>query len=122
MLSLLHHTLTLTLKAAAAMVLAPALVKVSNTTLATNPQYAHVRVSAAKWMPKGNLVIFAGPGVSRDTLYSAAPLINSAVSEALLEDPCISACLNVKWGKVLIMSQSRAYFSFSVHLPLFQVT
>ena len=34
--------------------------------------------------------------------YSATPLINSAVSKALLEDPHISARLNVKWGKVLI--------------------
>ena len=102
MLSLLYHMLTLTLKAAAATVLAPALVKVSNTALATNLQYAHIRVSAAKWTPKGNLVIFAGPGVSRDALYSAAPLINSTVSEALPEDPRISAHLNVKWGKMLI--------------------
>ena len=101
-LSLLHHMLTSTLKAAAATVLAPVLVEVSNAALATNPQYAHVRVSAAKWTPKGNLVIFAGPGVSCDALYSAAPLINSAVSKALPEDPRISACLNVKWGKVLI--------------------
>ena len=101
-LSLLHHMLTSTLKAAAATVLAPALVEVSNATLAANPQYAHIRVSAAKWTPKGNLVVFAGPGVSHDALYSAAPLINSAVSKALLEDPRISARLNVKWGKVLI--------------------
>ena len=101
-LSLVHHMLTLMLKAAAAMVLVPALVKVSNTALATTPQYAHIRVSAAKWTPKGNLVVFAGPGVSCDMLYSATPLINSAVSEALPEDPHISTCLNVKWGKMLI--------------------
>ena len=104
MLSLMHHMLTSTLKAAAAMVLAPALVEVSNTALAATPQYAHVRVSAAKWTPKGNLVVFAGPGVSYDALYSAIPLINSAVSKALLEDPRISTCLNFKWGKVLINS------------------
>ena len=54
------------------------------------------------WTPKGNLVVLAGPGVSRNALYSAAPLINSAVSKALPEDPRISARLNVKWGKVLI--------------------
>jgi len=103
-LSLMHHTLTSTLKAAAASVLAPALVEVSNAALTTTPQYTHVRVSAAKWTPKGNLVVFAGPGVSRDALYSAAHIINSAVSEALPEDPHISARLNVKWGKVLINS------------------
>ena len=101
-LSLLHHMLTSMLKAATATVLAPALVKVSNAALAANPQYAHIRVSAAKWTPKGNLVVFAGPSVSHDVLYSAAPLINSAVSEALPEDPRISAHLNIKWGKVLI--------------------
>ena len=89
-LSLMHHTLTSTLKAAAATVLAPALVEVCNATLAATPQYAHVRVSAAKWTPKGNLVVFAGPGVSHDALYSAAHIINSAISEALPEDPRIS--------------------------------
>ena len=41
MLSLLYHTLTLILKAAAALVLVPMLVEVSNTALAANPQYAH---------------------------------------------------------------------------------
>jgi len=103
-LSLMHHMLTSMLKATTALVLAPALVEVSNTALAATLQYAHIRVSTAKWMPKGNLVIFAGPSVSCDMLYSAAPLINSAVGEALPEDPCISARLNVKWGKVLINS------------------
>ena len=68
MLSLLHHMLTSTLKAAAATVLAPALVEVSNAALAANLQYTHVRVSTAKWTPKGNLVVFAGPGVSRDAV------------------------------------------------------
>ena len=104
MLSLIYHMLTSTLKATTATVLVPALVEVSNAALAATPQYAHVRVSAAKWTPKGNLVIFAGPGVSCDALYSATHIINSAVSKALPEDPCISACLNVKWGKVLINS------------------
>ena len=103
-LSLMHYMLTSTLKAAAAMVLAPALVEVSNTALATTPQYAHIRVSAAKWTPKGNLVVFAGPGVSHNALFSAAHTINSAISKALPEDPHISTRLNVKWGKVLINS------------------
>jgi len=103
-LSLTHHTLTSTLQSHADSVVAPALVDAMNRALSSSPTHASVRVSAAKWTPKGNLVVFGGPGVSRDTLFHALPLLTSAVSRALPEDPAISSRLNVKWGKVLINS------------------
>ena len=83
---------------------APALVEAMNCDLAASPTHASVRVSAAKWTPKGNLVVFAGPGVSRKTLFLALPLLTQSVSRALPDDPAISSRLNVKWGKVLINS------------------
>ena len=61
------------LKAKAESVLAPALIEVCNDTLASNPTHANVQVSAAKWTPKGNLVMFASPRVSWDALF-AIPL------------------------------------------------
>ena len=103
-LALIYHTLSLTLKAKAESVLAPALVKVCNDALASNPTHTNVQVSAAKWTPKGNLVVFAGPRVSRDALFATSHLLTSAISQALPDDPKISSHLNVKWGKVLINS------------------
>jgi len=102
-LSLTHHTLLSTLRAKAALV-PPVLVLACNAALSADPAHANVRVSAAKWTPKGNLVVFAGPGVSRDALFATSHLLTSAVSRALPEDPAISSRLNVKWGKVLINS------------------
>ena len=101
-LSLTNHTLTSTLKSHADSVIAPVLVEAMNCDLAASPTHASVRVSAAKWTPKGNLVIFAGPGVSHETLFHALPLLTQSVSRALPDDPAISSRLNVKWGKVLI--------------------
>jgi len=102
-LSLTHHTLVQTLRAKAATV-PPVLVNVCNATLSADPIHANVRVSAAKWTPKGNLVVFAGPGVSRDPLFATSSLLTSAISRALPDDPWISSCQNVKWGKVMINS------------------
>jgi len=70
--------------------------------LSADPTHTNVRVSAAKWTPKGNLVVFAGPGVLRDALFATSHLLTSAVSRVLPEDPVISSRLNIKWGKVLI--------------------
>jgi len=102
-LALTHHTLSTTLKAKAA-ILAPALVEICNVTLASDPTHANVWLSAAKWTPTGNLVMFAGPGVSCNALFATSHLLTTAVSRALPEHPMISSCLNVKWGKVLINS------------------
>jgi len=100
-LSLTHHTLVSTLRAKAALA-PPVLVDACNAALSADPVHAFVRVSAAKWTPKGNLVVFAGPDVSRDALFATAHILTSAVSRVLPEDPAISSRLNVKWGKVLI--------------------
>ena len=95
-LSLTNHTLTLMLQSHADSVVVPALVEAMNRDLAASPTHTSVRVSAAKWMPKGNLVIFAGPGVSRETLFLALPLLTQSVSWALPDDLAISSRLNVK--------------------------
>ena len=102
MLSLTNHTLTSILQSYADSMVVPALVKAMNCNLATSPTCASVRVSTAKWTPKGNLVVFAGPGVSHETLFLTLPLLTQSVSQALPDDLAFSSCLNVKWGKVLI--------------------
>ena len=48
--------------------------------------------------------MFASPRVSHDALFATCHLLTSAVSWALPDDPKISFCLNIKWGKVLINS------------------
>ena len=101
-LALTYHMLSLMLKTKMDSVLAPALVKVCNDALASDPTHANVWISAAKWTSKGNLVVFAAPGVSCNALFSTFHLLTSAISQALLDNPKISSCLNVKWGKVLI--------------------
>jgi len=103
-LALTHHTLSSTLKAKADSVLAPVLVKVCNDALASNPIHTNIQVSAAKWTPKGNLVVFASPGVSHNALFTTLYLLSSTISQALPDDLKISSHLNVKWGKVLINS------------------
>ena len=73
-------------------------------TLAAHPQYADVKVSTAKWTPKGNLVVFGGPYTQQDRLLSASHILTSAIS-ARLSVPGASrilVCANVKWSKVLI--------------------
>jgi len=102
-LSLTHHMLASTLRTKAALA-PPVLVDACNATLSADPTHTNVQVSAAKWTPKGNLVVFAGPSVSHDTLFATSHILMSAVSWVLPEDPKISSCLNVKWGKVLINS------------------
>jgi len=102
-LSLTHHTLVQTLCAKAATA-PPVLVNICNTALSTDPIHANVWVSAAKWTPKGNLVMFTGPGVSHDALFATSSLLTSAISWALPDDPRISSRQNVKWGKVMINS------------------
>jgi len=96
MLSLTHHTLTSTLQSHADSVVAPALVDVINRALSSSPTHASVWVSAAKWTPKGNLVVFGSPRVLCKTLFHALPILTSTVSWALPEDPAISSCLSVK--------------------------
>ena len=102
MLSLIGHTLDTTLKMQAG-ILAPSLMGVCNNALASVPTFASVWVSAYRWMPKGNLVVFAGPDMLRDQLSAASYLLTSAIA-TLLPDAsiCVSSRLNVHWGKVLV--------------------
>ena len=81
-LSLIGHTLDMTLKMQAG-VLAPGLVGICNNALTSVPTFASVQVSACRWTSKGNLVIFARPDTSRDQLSTTSHL-------------------NVRWGKVLV--------------------
>jgi len=96
--------LSMMLKAKAVSILAPALIEICNNALASDPTHANVWVSAAKWTPKGNLVMFASPGVSCDAPFTTSHPLTSAVSQALPDDLKISSHLNVKWGKILINS------------------
>ena len=74
--------------------------------LATQPAYANIQVSAARWSPAGNLVIFAGPDTSQDQLLSTAHIITSTILSQLTPVDAFSSHLtvraNIKWSKVLI--------------------
>ena len=73
-------------------------------TLAAHPTYADIKVSAAKWTPKGNLIVFGGPDTPQDRLLATSHILTSAIS-AQLAVPGSSRILaraNVKWSKVLI--------------------
>jgi len=74
--------------------------------LGTHPSFADVQVSAARWTPKGNLVIFGGPDTSQECLLSASHILSTAILAKLSASapPSITAHTNVKWGKVLISS------------------
>ena len=101
-LSLIGHTLDTTLKTQAS-VLAPGLMGVCNDALASVPTFASVRVSACRWTPKGNLVIFTGPDMSRDQLSAASHLLTMAIAASLPDaSVCVSSRLDVCWGKVLV--------------------
>ena len=101
-LSLIGHTLDTTLKTQAS-VLAPGLVGVCNDALTSVPTFASVWVSACRWTPKGNLVVFTGLDMSRDQLSAASYLLTLAVAASLPDASThISSRLNVRWGKVLV--------------------
>jgi len=74
--------------------------------LGTHPSFTDVWVSATRWMPKGNLVIFGGPDTSQEHLLSASHILLTAILAKLsaLAPLSISAYANVKWSKVLISS------------------
>ena len=101
-LSLIGHMLDTTLKTQAG-VLAPGLVGVCNNALASVPTFASVWVSACRWMPKGNLVVFTGPDMLRDQLSATSHLLTTAIAASLPNVSVrVSSCLNVRWGKVLV--------------------
>ena len=81
-LSLIGHTLDTTLKMQAS-VLAPGLMDVCNDALASVLTFASIQMSACRWTPKGNLVVFARLDTSRDQLSAASHLLTLAVAASL---------------------------------------
>ena len=65
---------------------------------------ANVRVSAAKWAPSGNLVVFAGPDTNLTQLQQSHHIITSAIEAALPQPVPLASRPNVKWSKLLINS------------------
>jgi len=72
--------------------------------LAAQPVYTNIKVSATRWMPKGNLVVFGGLDTSPDSLLAIAHVLTSAIFLwlPLLGPSHLSVHANVKWSKVLI--------------------
>lgn len=82
-------------------------------TLVNDKLYAqghqHVKLSAAKWTSKGNLVLTAHHTVSQAQLTDASPTILTLLREAYPEyfaqtQDTLTARANVKWSKILINS------------------
>ena len=83
--------------------LAASYVPICNNILASSNMHASIRMSAAKWTVKGNLVVTAGPDVTSEQLTAAAPLITSAVQSCIpSSSPPCQTHANVKWSQVLI--------------------
>jgi hypothetical protein len=80
------------------------LVDMCNEALTSEARHANIWLSAAKWAPSGNLVIFAGPETSLTQLQSAHHIIVLAVEGTLLCASTLSSHPNVKWSKPLIGS------------------
>ena len=80
-----HTSLSMTLRELAN-TWAPSLVAACNEALTSKAYHASVWVSAAKWAPSGNLVIFMGPDMNLIQLQSAHHIIVSAL-EATLPQP-----------------------------------
>ena len=86
------------------MLQAPHLVEICNEALRSEACYTSVRLSAAKWAPSGNLVVFMGPDTTLTQLQSTHHLITSAIEGTLPGAASLSSCPNVKWSKILIGS------------------
>ena len=81
---------------------APVLVAACNEALGSEARYANVRVSAAKWSPAGNLVVFSGPETTLAQLTAAHHIIVSTIEGALPGPISLSSRPNIKWSKLLI--------------------
>lgn len=70
--------------------------------------HQHVKLSAAKWTSKGNLVLTAHHTVTQAQLTDASSTITSLLKEALpkysTDLNTLKAWANVKWSKILINS------------------
>jgi hypothetical protein len=82
----------------------PIIIDGYNEALTSEAHYTNVWVSAAKWAPLGNLVIFAGLETSLTQLQSTYHIIVTAIKGALLGTGTLSSHSNVKWSKLLIRS------------------
>ena len=80
------------------------LARICNEALSAVPEFANVRVSAARWTPKGNIVAFAGPDTSLAQLLTASHILTAAITTQVptASPTPISARANVRWSKVLI--------------------
>ena len=103
MVSLRHSTLVTNLKAQA-QTQAPALVATCNEALQSDAHHTNVQVSAAKWAPSGNLVVFAGPDTTLTKLQASHHIITSAIKAVLPERSPLVSHPNIKWSKLLINS------------------
>ena len=63
-----------------------------------------MRISATKWAPLGNLVVFARPDTNLTQLQTSHHIITSAIEAALPKPTMLVSCPNVKWNKLLINS------------------
>jgi len=97
-----HTTATRHLRTQASM--APAvLVSVCNDALVTAPHHTNVQISAARWTPKGNLVVIGGPATSIAQLKDATHILTTAIQSTLKElTTSLASRANVKWSKLLI--------------------
>jgi len=100
--SLSHSTASIHLCIQAS--LAPAsLVTVCNDALVKTPRHANVWISAARWTPKGNLVVIRGPAMSIAQLKDATHVLTTAIQFTLPEPmTSLASQANVKWSKLLI--------------------
>jgi len=80
------------------------LVPLCNEALSKSPGHANVRISAARWSPKGNLVVSAGPDNTPLQLQLAAPVLTSYLQSRLSGPGHITSRPNVRWSKIIINS------------------
>ena len=81
---------------------APVLMAACNEALGSEARYANVWVSAAKWSPAGNLVVFSGSKTTLAQLTATHHIIVSVIKGALPSPISLSSHPNVKWSKLLI--------------------
>src|SRR6266581_4521052 len=84
--------------------MAPALlVAICNDALVKAPCHTNVQISAARWTPKGNLVVIRGPTTSIAQLKDATHVLTTAIQSTLKEPTTsLASQANVKWSKLLI--------------------
>ena len=71
--------------------------------LADSRTHAHIRISAAKWNARGNIIVTAGPDINSHTFHKSLDYITKILNEIVFPAN-ISADTrpNVKWSRVLL--------------------